>query len=172
MPSRIYLTGISCKNETRRFHWYSIATHVFQYSNFLLYRHSNICFQTFRRRSHNHAMGCAEGITYSCPCGKNYRKKKDLNKHVKECGRRYSCTSEGCAKTYASEKALRLHIRTVHEGTKYTKKQATCQQCGQQFQGTSNLKRHMKLVHRVQCKSTLFHLLFYRVMFVALFVYI
>ena len=55
--------------------------------------------------------------------------------------RNHNC--ESCGKSFKAASALKLHIRTVHEGHK----DYTCISCGKCFPRLYHLKRHVKRVH-------------------------
>ena len=116
---------------------------------FVAWRSNSHIFQEYRRRSRE---SNATDASFTCPmCNeKTYRKLSDLNKHAKECGKRYNCDFENCTKNYRSAKALLLHVKSVHQKRPIVKKSTGCPECGAIFKGTSNLKRHIKNVHDVE----------------------
>ena len=44
-------------------------------------------------------------------CGKVYKNRNDLNRHVKGCGRIFACDNPGCAKSLNTESELSQHLR-------------------------------------------------------------
>ena len=55
---------------------------------------------------------------------------------------KFKCEFENCQRSYQSSKALRLHVKSVHEGVSYD-----CDQCDKSFAQKGDLKRHVEIVH-------------------------
>ena len=72
------------------------------------------------------------------------RRKKILQQ---TCGNRVPCDENGRAKTFAIKHSLGLHKKMVHQKMKQQKKVSCCRICQREFAGTSNLKRHLRLIH-------------------------
>nr|XP_047123434.1 zinc finger and BTB domain-containing protein 6-like isoform X2 [Hydra vulgaris] len=49
-----------------------------------------------------------------CQCGKLFKKKKELNRHQKSCGKVFECHS--CSKSFSAEKNLKRHFKEQHSG--------------------------------------------------------
>ncbi|KAI8810407.1 hypothetical protein BJ742DRAFT_801725 [Cladochytrium replicatum] len=93
-----------------------------------------------------------EGAT--CPmCNKSFKWADNLKKHVanthSEERDEFPCTWNGCFKMLSSARALRLHIRVVHEDIKDFK----CRDCGEAFGYKLSLLNHIKRGHRKEAHS-------------------
>lgn len=112
----------------------------------------------------------AQFTNYKCPdCGKIFSSLSNLYRHqkVSHSGLRYSCAS--CGKKFTCRISLQRHERVVHEGLRcntcqrifaselmkmehrcpgsHREKSVTCQICGSSFSCTSNLNKHVRLLH-------------------------
>ncbi|XP_056263799.1 oocyte zinc finger protein XlCOF8.4-like [Pseudoliparis swirei] len=81
-------------------------------------------------RSGKKPLGCSE-------CGKLYRLKRDLKKHMRCHTRRFSCSE--CGRGFATRYHLKTHM-SRHTG----EKPFSCSECGHRFIQSGGLKRHMR----------------------------
>ncbi|KAI8799680.1 hypothetical protein BJ742DRAFT_119091 [Cladochytrium replicatum] len=89
-----------------------------------------------------------------CPiCNKSFKWADNLKKHVtnthSEARDEFPCTWDGCYKMLSSVRALRLHIRVVHEEIKDFK----CRDCGEAFGYKLSLLNHIKRGHKKETDS-------------------
>ena len=99
-------------------------------------------------RSAPHRFICPE-----CRNPKVFRRRCDLNKHLKTHSKHLSCeyAQHGCPKKFSTQKDMKRHADSVHRG----KKDFRCELCIQQgadgmFSGKDNLRDHQKRVHRIE----------------------
>uniref|UniRef100_A0A7M5ULD3 C2H2-type domain-containing protein n=1 Tax=Clytia hemisphaerica TaxID=252671 RepID=A0A7M5ULD3_9CNID len=101
---------------------------------------------------------------YECGlCGKFFKQKKRKRFHEKQCGDELFCYSEGCGKTFKTKDLMKKHMKTHEEnytckicnkkfGIKQTflthvkshEKTFECDACGKRFGSKGNMVRHNK----------------------------
>ena len=78
-------------------------------------------------------------------CGKHFRKKTDLKKHMSSCHKGDSVTGKHCGKHSRKKTDLEKHISPIHEEDS-VHKPVTCGQCGKHL--------HKKLIWRIICHQS------------------
>ncbi|XP_050430577.1 zinc finger protein 586-like [Adelges cooleyi] len=80
---------------------------------------------------------------FMCPnsnCGKSYKYKPDLNRHIKDyCDKRWVCMND-CGRKYLNKKSLIRHLRYECG----VRRQFQCNTCLQQFKLQNHLKKHLQ----------------------------
>ncbi|XP_069113252.1 zinc finger protein 850-like [Argopecten irradians] len=86
-------------------------------------------------------------------CGEKFYLDCDLSRHIKYIHvqkKTYTCTYDGCRKTYASKKGFSLHVKTHTEKAKYS-----CHMCNKAYydkhQLLAHVKSHTKTRNRIKC---------------------
>lgn len=77
-------------------------------------------------------------------CPATFRYQSTLQEHIKvqHQGMEFRCDKDGCAKVFASSRALRDHQRAIHENKYYY-----CSKCNKNFRWRSSVRYHEKNAH-------------------------
>ena len=71
-------------------------------------------------------------------------KRGEFWKTCEKCRTKYTCTADGCDKSFGSKSNLNAHIRTVHQNYK----PFSCDECDKSFGRKSSLDIHIRTVHQ------------------------
>lgn len=83
-------------------------------------------------------------------CGSIFRKSNIYQQHMKTHSPErllFSCPRDGCERSYLDKRNLMAHIRSFHDGQKFT-----CEQCQKQFSAKQKLHQHKKTHDPLYCK--------------------
>ncbi|XP_022320589.2 transcription factor IIIA-like [Crassostrea virginica] len=84
--------------------------------------------------------------TFSCEeCGRTFNKPRFLRRHMKTHSSQrplYCCPRDGCQRSYLEPRNLYAHVRSFHDGHKFT-----CDECQKQFTTKQRLNHHRRTHH-------------------------
>jgi len=106
-------------------------------------------FPTFEElKLHAKKVHSSQGVhEHRCEhCGRIYRQKIDLRRHVANKHEMMGVMCQVCGKSYSSEKYLKTHFRSVH-AQEMNLERFPCEQCGKTFGAKTGLITHTKIKH-------------------------
>jgi len=95
------------------------------------------CGKTYKTKAlmNKHMKEC--GKVFKCmndTCGKQYKHRGDLTKHQKSCGMVFICEKPDCQLELKSEKSFQQHVKVCGN--------QRCAACGQDFKTELSIQRH------------------------------